>query len=390
MRVKTFETFMQKKSNLSKSSLWLLNYGNKLINEYLDLEKTIQEVKGLEEAEDELEELLQEWINHLVKNPPKDKPLSPSVIRQYANAVVDYLKYHRFRVEVKNLTFPKNLQEEKYAVSIDEIKQVLKVASYDKLAYYLCLISTGARPREILALTEDDIEWVGDKYKALIPARLTKKGISRTVFFSKECNPYISQLLKKDRKDLFKHQPNLKSAMSNEAIVFGNYCDKVGLDKKYESTGVRKITLYSFRSYFFTKVLDLLKDDIAHALIGHGAYLNQYQRRNDQQKKELWDELESEVLVFDDSKKDKKIKDLEIAVEHNKKLQDQVDEQQKQFEQFQKEALSEIAKLQHLNKIQEVHLESNTKPNKVLKDGKVYEEFYSLEEIEKMKKKLEK
>ncbi len=336
VKEKTFENFLDKKSNLSQSSIWLLKYGNKLINEYVDLELKIKQVKSLKDPDEEMEEILQDWVNHIVKVPPKKKKLTPQAIKQYANAVNEYLKYHRFSIEVKNLTFPKQLQEEKYAITVNEIQQILKVANWNKQAYYLCLISTGARPREILGLTKNDVEWVGDKYKAIIPAKLTKKGLSRTVFFSKECTPFLNQLMKRDGDNVFPHQPNLKTAISNEDVVFGRYCDKIGFTQRYETTGYRKISLYSFRSFFFTKSLDYLKDDIAHAMIGHGAYLGQYQRRTDEQKKQLWDELEPEILIFDQSKKEQKIRDLEVALKQN--------QDQQEINEFQKD---EIERLTH-------------------------------------------
>jgi integrase len=330
MKDKSFENFMEKNKTLSDSAIWFKKYSYQLINQFVDLDSKISKIKKLEEPDEEMEELLQEWVNYLIDNPPKKKKLTPQVIKQYVIALNSYLKYHRFRVDLKNINFPKHLQEEKYAISTEEIQQIFKVANWNKQAYYLCLISTGARPREILGLTKNDVEWVGDKYKAIIPAQLTKKGLSRTVFFSKECNPYLNQLMKRDGPNLFQHQKNLKRAVSNEGIVFRDYCSKVGFNQKYETTGYYKVNLYCFRSFFFTKALDHFKDDIAHALIGHGAYLQVYQRRTEEQKKELWDELESEILVFDQSKKEQRIKDLEVALNHNTDLEERIQQLEKQ------------------------------------------------------------
>lgn len=334
MKEKNFENYLEKNNNLSGSTLSLRTYGYRLINRYVNLDSKIIEFKKLDEPDEEMEELLQEWINHLVKNPPKKTELTPIVLKHYANAVNAYLKYHRFRIDIRTLKFPKQLYEEKYPITVEEIQQILKVAKWTKQAYYLCLISTGARPREILGLTKNDVEWIGDKYKALIPAELTKKGLSRTVFFSKECNPYLNQIMKKDKIDLFPHHENLTQAVSNEGVVFREYCDKVGYNQKQKTTSRNKINLYSFRRFFFTKVLDLFKDDIAHALTGHGAYLQVYQSRTEQQKKELWDELEPEILVFDQSKKEQKIRDLEVAVKHNKQLEERMGEAEKRLNEF--------------------------------------------------------
>jgi len=332
MKVKNFDNFLEKNSNLSKSFIDVLQYGNKLINEYVDLEAKIKKYKNLKDPDEEMEELLQDWLNHLVNHPPRKKNLSTQVLKQYLNAVNKYLKYHRFHTELKNLKFPKQLRDEKYALTEGEIKQILEVAKWEKKAYYLCLLSTGARPREILGLTKDDVVWVGDKYKAIIPARLSKRGHSRTVFFSKECTSFLNMLMKRDGDNIFPHhQDNIKSAMSNEAIVFASYCEKVGLSQKYNTTGYRKITLYSFRSFFITKALDLLKDDIVHALVGHSGYLQVYQRRTDEQKKEIWDEIESEILIFDQSKKEQKIRDLEVALNHTTQLEERINDQDKRI-----------------------------------------------------------
>ena len=47
-------------------------------------------------------------------------------------------------------------------------------------------------------------------------------------------------------------------------------------------------------------------DDTAHALIGHGAYLQQYQHRTDEEKMELWQEIEPEILIGENKKKQAK------------------------------------------------------------------------------------
>ena len=105
-------------------------------------------------------------------------------------------------------------------------------------------------------------------------------------------------------------------------MYFKKYCEKVGLDDKFETTGRMKINLYCFRAYFFTHALDALAEskDMAHALVGHGAYLQQYQRRTLSEKIDMWDKIEDEILVYDLNKKNHKIKKLEEA---NKRLKDQ-------------------------------------------------------------------
>jgi len=66
-------------------------------------------------------------------------------------------------------------------------------------------------------------------------------------------------------------------------------------------------------------------------MVGHGAYLQVYQSRTGQQKKELWDEVEPEILVFDQSKKEQKIRDLEVALNHTTQLEERINDQDKRI-----------------------------------------------------------
>jgi len=103
LKEKNFENYLEKNNNLSGSTLSLRIYGYRLINKFVNLDSKIIEFKKLEEPDEEMEELLQEWINHLVKNPPKKTELTPIVLKHYANAVNAYLKYHRFRIDIRTL-----------------------------------------------------------------------------------------------------------------------------------------------------------------------------------------------------------------------------------------------------------------------------------------------
>ena len=335
---RTWNNFMNKLQNLSKARLQSIEISNRKFNEFCidhykkSRDEIIDYVKSLdnEEREDELLEVLQEWINHL------GKTLTVSSIRVKLTDVNRYFKYHKVRVDTKEIEFPPELKEEPYAISLEEIQEIIKVAKWKKQGYYLALISTGTRPVEILGLRKKDIEWNFDFncYTALIPAKLTKKKIARTIKFSREVNRYLKKMLHAVDSDddlVFCKNKNLDDARSNEDAVFRAYCNKVGFTQKYETTGRPKINLYCFRAYFFTKALRLLGDDTAHAMIGHGAYLQQYQRRTLKEKIELWSELESEILVFDQTKNEQKIKKLRDA---NTKLTDQqitIEDQEKRL-----------------------------------------------------------
>jgi len=335
-KIKNWENFMKKWQGLSSARLEGIEIANRQFNKYCvdtygrNREEIIDYIKSFEDEDqrDELiTDLVQEWIHHLnITN-------VVSVIRVKISGLNKYLKYKKIGIDTKELVYPQALYEEPHAISLDEILTIFKVSKYHKIAYYLCLISTGARPIEITGLRVRDITWNAEYncYTALIPAQLTKKKIARTIKFSRECTPYITNLLGKAKtKDsqVFSKNTNLKYARSNEDKVFKTYCEKVGFDDKFETTGRMKINLYCFRAYFFTHALDALSDskDMAHALVGHGAYLQQYQRRTLNEKIELWDQVESSVAIFDLTKKNLEIKQLKAAntmlEEQNKEIED--------------------------------------------------------------------
>jgi len=335
-KIKNWENFMKKWQGLSSARLEGIEIANRQFNEYCvetygkNREEIIDYIKSFddEDQRDELiTDLVQEWVHHL------HTTNVVSVIRVKISGLNKYLKYKKIGVDTKELVYPQALYEEPHAISLDEILTIFSVSKYHKIAYYLALISTGARPIEITGLRVCDITWNAEYncYTALIPAKLTKKKIARTIKFSRECTPYIINLLGKAKtknSQVFSKNTNLKYARSNEDKVFKKYCETVGFDDKFETTGRMKINLYCFRAYFFTHALDALSDskDMAHAFVGHGAYLQQYQRRTLNEKIELWDQIESSVAIFDQTKKNMEIKRLKEANTKLKAKEQKIDE----------------------------------------------------------------
>ncbi len=277
-----------------------------------DFDEVINDVIKIDvdQREEEITSVLQQWVNRLAKTK------TFNTIKVEFSAINNYLKYYKIRGEFSDeIKFPQNIQEERYAISVDEIQKIVEAVKPKQKCYYLCLISSGCRPVEIIGLKKKDFFWTGKRYGARIPAILTKKKMSRTTFFSKECTFTLKRLLEKveDDQTIFTKNPILKNARTSEDRVLCRHLEKLGMDYKFETTGYSKINLYCFRGYFFTRAIRLFNEDIAHAMIGHGAYLQQYQRRNEEEKEELFDELEPELLVFDQTKNKEKIRKLQTA-----------------------------------------------------------------------------
>lgn len=277
----------------------------------------ILKIKEIEKREDEVTDIIQDWVNLVAETK------TFNTIKVQLSGINKYLKYYKIKIIFsEEIEFPQNIQEARYPLSLTEIQQILGIAEYKQKAYYLCLITSGSRPVEIICLKKKNIFWTGTRFGAIIPAIYTKKKMDREIFFSVECNPYLKTLLDKheDEDTIFTKNPILANARSIEGDILKGYLTKLGMNKKFDVTGYNKINLYCFRGYFFTKAIRVFNEDIAHSMIGHGAYQQVYQRRTTSEKEELYVELEPEILIFDQTKNLEKIKRLGEA---NNKLQDQ-------------------------------------------------------------------
>jgi len=173
---KNFDNFLKDKiANLSKSSKENIIHSNKIFNEFCikthnqTLDEIIIESRKEEFPDEMILEVIQDWINHIAGK------LQHNTLVNYISGLNRYLKYQKIRIDQKEIEWPQNIQEERYAISHEEIEKILRMATYERRAYYLALISTGARPVEIIGLRKKDIQLINGKYNALIPAHLTKK-----------------------------------------------------------------------------------------------------------------------------------------------------------------------------------------------------------------------
>lgn len=305
----------------------------------------ILKIKEIEQREDEITGIIQDWVNLTSQSK------TFNTIKVQLSGINKYLKYYKIKIIFsEEIEFPQNIQEARYPISLEEIQSILDIAEYKQKAYYLCLITSGSRPVEVICLKKKNITWTGTRYSAVIPARYTKKKMDREIFFSVECNPYLKNLLSKhtDDQTIFTKNPVLSNARSIEGAILKGYVKKLGLDKKFDVTGYNKINLYCFRGYFFTKAIRVFNEDIAHSMIGHGAYQQVYQRRTTEEKEELYDELEPEILIFDQTKNKEKIRKLKEANKRVDDLQNNLNEEKEARLKTELENKKSLAKLREL------------------------------------------
>jgi len=278
-------------------------------------EDLIEELK-LVSADDQCE-LLQEWINWL--------EIKPSSIRMYFSDIFMYLYYRGVKLtsqDIKlNIKFPRDLQDELHPLSLEEYRMILEVANYKNKVKYLCMGSSGLRPIEVNNIRKKDLELDQKRIIVHVPARYTKLKKAKTTFFSREAEKYLRPLLKK----LQDYDKIFGISTEGNSNTFAKYRKKAGLDKKYDSVNRATINPMSLRSWFITK-MSRHDPNLAKKWAGQKGYMLQYDRMEPLDQLEKYIEYESDLLVYEITKRESKLeKEHSDLREDNKKLNEDLD-----------------------------------------------------------------
>jgi integrase len=265
------------------------------------IEEIIQEVKSIpsKDRDDAYFGVLQEFVNWLLKH-----DLSNTTVNMYFQIATYYFSYHGIRAHSidlrQNIKRPKKVREKLHPLTKEEIHKIFFHSIGKRRMLYLVLIGTGMRIQECVALRKRDFDLNFKKrIKIEIPAKYTKTQTAHTTFVSKEAAKYLRphlELLKPDDLVFATNQYPFHAKMT-EIEAFARTRERAGLCGKYESSKRHHITLHSFRSYFFTRARRAHDTDVAHALVGHTAYLDMYDRKDDLEKLELYLKVEPELLI---------------------------------------------------------------------------------------------
>ena len=264
-------------------------------------EEIVHEIKSIpiEDREYAYFGVLQDFVNWLLK-----QNLSSTTVNMYLQIVTYYFNYQGIRVHPtdlrQNIKRPKKIKEKLHPLTREEIHKIFSYSIDKRRMLYLVLIGTGMRIQECVALRKRDFDLNHKKrIKIEIPARYTKTQAAHTTFVSKDAAKYLKPHLESLESDdlVFATNPNPFHAKMTEIEAFIRTRDRAGLTAKYDSTNRHHITLHSFRSYFFTRARRVHDTDIAHALVGHTAYLDMYDRKDDFEKLELYLKVEPELII---------------------------------------------------------------------------------------------
>lgn len=277
-------------------------YDGKSIDEIIDELFSFKTDNG-QEFEDALYGMLQKWINW---NERRD--ISPSTIKVAFSNLRKYLFYRNIRTneqDIRNsLRFPKTPKEEKHPLSDSEYRAIVDGLAKNPLYQSVCLAlgSSGMRIGELMNVRKKDLDLSTKRITVKIPPN-TKTRTGRTTFFTKEVEEKIKKRLGELNPDDYvfcKKSPY--SGGFNFRLALLRILKRLGLDEKYQSNNYCKISPHSFRAYFFTKAARKHDVNYAHRMIGHGGYLMQYDRMTEEEKMDMYIELEPDLVVYDQTK----------------------------------------------------------------------------------------
>ena len=291
-----------------------------------DIFRELQTLKG-DEQNHAVKEILQSWIDWQYQ----EGSLTNS-IKQYISKIKRVFLHNNIKFHIEDFDEPLEykpvIKEELHELTLEEIQKIFSVALPRRSGYYLALISTGARPSELLQVRKKDIDTTQKRIKIRIEAENVKTKAGRSVWLTKEAGRLLMGRLKdlKDEDLVWATNENPAYAEKTEANMFNKYTAEAGFNQRYKSNGFRMITLYSFRSFFFGRASDVKREGYAHKILGHGGYLPQYDRMSDEKKLEWFLEVEPHLTINEEERQKLTIINLESEKDiQMKSMQEQLD-----------------------------------------------------------------
>jgi integrase len=281
--------------------------------------------QDLETYENALYGMLQDWIVWNEKN-----GLGNFTIRVAFSNIRKYLFHLGIKThdqDIKEcLRFGKRSRENRHPLSQMEYRRIIDGLSRHPIvqALFLGLGSSGMRIGEALSLKKKDLDLSGQRIIVNIPAN-TKTRTGRVTYLSLETEKILRPHLENIGVDDYVFASNdRKDNSSSVRTMLARLVDKLELVDRYQSNNIRKITTHSFRAYFFTKAARMHGENYAHKITGHGGYLMQYDRMTEEEKLEMYLQLEPELAVYEQTKNELELCKLRGKVEEIDVLKQEV------------------------------------------------------------------
>ncbi|KEQ57123.1 integrase family protein [Marine Group I thaumarchaeote SCGC RSA3] len=347
-------TFMEKIASKDQSTKESYRYVIENFENYC-MEKTgnanyVLELK--ESSTEEIFDFLQAWINH-------NSRLSASTTRLYFSKLKKYLYHMGIKLHPQDikeeLSFKHSVQEDLYGLKLEDIQNIVKSLRYKHKVQFICQASSLMRISELIQLRKKHLISNGENIIVKIPAQIAKFKKGRTTFFSKEASKLLRPILreKEDNDLIFGSSENKVNSKLNSEQILRKALIRIGLDMKYETTNRFMINTHSFRAYGITR-LSRHDPNFAKKIAGQKGYLLQYDRMTDEEKLELYQKFEID-LIIDNSiklKKEKQILESELETTENLKARikalEEEKEESKESKALYKQEMELISKKKHI------------------------------------------
>ena len=201
-------------------------------------------------------------------------------------------------------------------------------------------MSSGMRLGEALQLQVRDFDMTSSPTRINIRPETTKTREQRLAFISKETTNAVIPLLKnKSKNDTIFVIRFTRFTVSGFEGRFSEVRKKCGLTEQYNNGRNFHVNIHSFRAFFHTEATKVVGGDIAHAMIGHHTYLDQYFRLSENEKTDLYKKIEPHVSLSQDYILKEKLQNTEKQLRGekyyegiNKKIQKQLQEQKDEID----------------------------------------------------------
>ena len=213
---KSMEMYEEIISSEPRATQYQRKYAVKLFRDFIHAkyeEKTIEDViqeiiiikkeSSVEDYEDIIYNMIQDWINFLVH-----KKLCPQTIRSGFANLRHFLYYFGIKTDEQDIKFrikiPKKIKEEKHQLTKQEYAKIIQAMWKYPLrqALFLVLGSSGLRIGEALTLRKKDLDVTKERIKINVRP-FTKTRTGRSTYMSKEASDILKNHLETIKQDDF-------------------------------------------------------------------------------------------------------------------------------------------------------------------------------------------
>ena len=217
------------------------------------------------------------------------KGLKPKTILDYTSAVKRFLVFSGYEIDEKvfhnKVSMPKVMKILEVPLTIDDVRRLLTIGKPNTRmrALILTLFSSGMRLAEALSVQVQDLDLGARPARANLRAEITKGKRARVTYLSDEAREAIEEITlgAPPERLVFNYSGDIWSRTKIATVSFRRVAERAGLGELLPNHRIHRIHLHLFRKHFITKGSDTIGEHAAHALCGHGFYMDTYYAKSE-------------------------------------------------------------------------------------------------------------